>query len=371
MSRPKVDAARKVAYDVLKAVRLDGAYANLVLPELLRRADLSGRDAAFATELVSGTLRWQGTYDAIIDACLTKPRLEAKVRDVLRLGAHQLLAMRVPDHAAIATSVDLTRATIGVGPAGLVNAVLRKIASNDLAGWVSHVAPDRSVNRVAHLAVAYSHPTWIVETLAESLAASSHNAHEPGADSDQMEDLLVADNAAPSVGWWLVPAGRPATSCPASRRGGRPTVSRSRLAIRPTSRRSRSNARACRTRARNSSRSPWRRQDSWVATSAGSTSAPARAARPRCCRRWLIRLVHGWSRTNNSPIEPNSYAGHWQERAASSRSRSRTARRSPTPNCGARDRTTGSSSTRRARGWARCGAVRRRAGARGPTTCRD
>jgi 16S rRNA (cytosine967-C5)-methyltransferase len=199
VSRPKVDAARKVAYDVLKAVRLDGAYANLVLPELLRRADLSGRDAAFATELVSGTLRWQGTYDAIIDACLTKPRLEAKVRDVLRLGAHQLLAMRVPDHAAIATSVDLTRATIGVGPAGLVNAVLRKIASNDLAGWVSHVAPDRSVNRVAHLAVAYSHPTWIVETLAESLAASSHNAHEPGADSDQMEDLLVADNAAPSV----------------------------------------------------------------------------------------------------------------------------------------------------------------------------
>ena len=43
MSRPKVDAARKVAYDVLKAVRLDGAYANLVLPELLRRADLDVR----------------------------------------------------------------------------------------------------------------------------------------------------------------------------------------------------------------------------------------------------------------------------------------------------------------------------------------
>ena len=92
----RVDPSRLAAYDVLKAVRLDDAYANLALPQVLAEHKLAGRDAAFTTELVSGTIRWQGTYDAIIDACLTKPRLEAKVRDALRLGVHQLLAMRVP-----------------------------------------------------------------------------------------------------------------------------------------------------------------------------------------------------------------------------------------------------------------------------------
>ena len=112
----RIDPSRLAALEVLKAVRVDDAYANLALPKVLAEHGLTGRDAAFTTELVSGTIRLQGTYDAIIDACLTKPRLEAKVRDVLRLGAHQLLSMRVPDHAAISSSVELARARIGVGP---------------------------------------------------------------------------------------------------------------------------------------------------------------------------------------------------------------------------------------------------------------
>ena len=92
----------------------------------------------------SGAIRMHGLYDAVIDACLTKPlRVQPEVRDVLRLGAHQLLSMRVPDHAAISTSVDLVRATVGRGPAGLVNAVLRTISRRDLAGWVDEVAPDQ------------------------------------------------------------------------------------------------------------------------------------------------------------------------------------------------------------------------------------
>ena len=63
----KADPSRLAAYDVLKAVRLDDAYANLALPQVLAEHQLDGRDAAFTTELVSGTIRWQGTYDAIID----------------------------------------------------------------------------------------------------------------------------------------------------------------------------------------------------------------------------------------------------------------------------------------------------------------
>src|SRR3546814_6999736 len=95
-ARPKVDAPRAAAYEVLKAVRVDDAYANLVLPHVLRTAGLTGRYAAFVTELASGTIRRQGTYDAILRACVDRPlaKVEAKVLDALRLGTHQLLAMR-------------------------------------------------------------------------------------------------------------------------------------------------------------------------------------------------------------------------------------------------------------------------------------
>ena len=125
--RPRVDRSRQAALDVLTAVRVDDAYANLVLPQVTRKHHLEGRDAAFTTELASGAIRMTGLYDPIIDACLTKPKLQPEVRDVLRLGLHQLLSMRVPDHAAISTSVDLVRANVGTGPTGLVNAVLRTV----------------------------------------------------------------------------------------------------------------------------------------------------------------------------------------------------------------------------------------------------
>lgn len=184
----RIDASRLAAYDVLKAVRLDDAYANLALPQVLAEHRLTGRDAAFTTELVSGAIRGQGTYDAIIDACLTRPRLEAKVRDALRLGVHQLLAMRVPDHAAISTSVDLVRARVGQGPTGLTNAVLRKVSGHDLDSWVRRVAPDPSRDPVGFASVAHSHPRWVVEALAEALAVPA-----------ELSALLAADNAAPRV----------------------------------------------------------------------------------------------------------------------------------------------------------------------------
>ena len=184
----RADPSRLAAYDVLKAVRLDDAYANLALPQVLAEHKLAGRDAAFTTELVSGTIRWQGTYDAIIDACLTKPRLEAKVRDALRLGVHQLLGMRVPDHAAISTSVDLVRARVGVGPAGLTNAVLRKVSADDLDAWIQRVAPDPATDPVGHASIAYSHPRWVVEALGAALDTAA-----------ELPALLAADNAAPKV----------------------------------------------------------------------------------------------------------------------------------------------------------------------------
>ncbi len=186
--RPE-DRPRRAALDVLTAVRADRAYANLVLPQVLRKHGLEGRDAALATELASGAIRMQGLYDPVIDACLIKPKLQPEVRDVLRLGAHQLLSMRVPDHAAISTSVDLVRASVGKGPSGLVNAVLRKISRRNLDDWVDEVAPDRAIDLHGHLAVAHSHPRWVVDALAEALAS----------DSADLEALLAADNAPPRV----------------------------------------------------------------------------------------------------------------------------------------------------------------------------
>ena len=143
-SAAAVDPARRVAFEVLKAVRVDDAYTNLVLPALLREEGLSGRDAAFATELASGTIRWQGTYDAILAACIDRQlsKVESKVLDALRLGTHQLLAMRVPTHAAISTTVDLVRFRVSSGAAGFANAVLRKVSAQDLTAWVAQVAPD-------------------------------------------------------------------------------------------------------------------------------------------------------------------------------------------------------------------------------------
>src|SRR5690606_216931 len=72
-SRTTVDPARRAAFEVLAAVRVDDAYTNLVLPSVLRSHGLTGRDAAFTTELVSGTLRRRGTYDAVLAACLDRP----------------------------------------------------------------------------------------------------------------------------------------------------------------------------------------------------------------------------------------------------------------------------------------------------------
>jgi len=190
-SRP--DPARRAAYDVLRAVRADDAYANLALPAALARRQVSGRDAAFATELASGTIRWQGLYDAVLTACLDRPlsKVQATVLDALRLGCHQLLSMRVPAHAAISTTVDLVRSETGQGASGFANAVLRRVSDHDRDAWVRRVAGDPERDPVGFAATASSHPRWVVEELGSALGAV-------GA-ADELPALLAADNEPPSV----------------------------------------------------------------------------------------------------------------------------------------------------------------------------
>ncbi|MEU5129280.1 RsmB/NOP family class I SAM-dependent RNA methyltransferase [Streptomyces mobaraensis] len=194
--RPKKDPVRILAFEALRAVDERDAYANLVLPPLLRKArekheDFDARDAALATELVYGTLRRQGTYDAILAACVDRPlrEVDPPVLDVLSLGVHQLLGTRIPPHAAVSATVELARVVCGDGRAKFVNAVLRKVTAHDLDGWLERVAPPYDDDPEEHLAVVHAHPRWIVSALWDAL----------GGGRAGIEDLLDADNERPDV----------------------------------------------------------------------------------------------------------------------------------------------------------------------------
>ena len=121
----------------------DGAYANLELPKVLREKGITGRDAGFATELVYGATRMHGFYDPVIAIAAGRKveAIDANVLDTLRLGAHQLLGMRVPTHAAVDETVALARQVNGLGASGFVNAVMRRISERDRASWLEVVAP--------------------------------------------------------------------------------------------------------------------------------------------------------------------------------------------------------------------------------------
>jgi len=196
-ARGRAGPARRVAFDVLRAVAERDAYANLLLPTLLAERGLTGRDAALATELTYGALRGQGRYDAILAICSDRElaRLDPPLRHVLRLGAHQLLATRIGPHAAVATSVDLTKDVAGPRPAGFVNAVLRRVATRDLRSWLEIAAPSRADDLAGHLSVTYSHPRWIVGALSEAL----------GEDLAETEAALAADGERPRVTLCAVP----------------------------------------------------------------------------------------------------------------------------------------------------------------------
>jgi len=195
----RADPARLVAFEVLRAVAEEDAYANLVLPARIRHHHLDKRDAGFATELSYGALRGQGTYDAILARCVDRPlaQLDPAVLDALRIGAHQLLAMRVPAHAALDQTVGLARAVIGAGPSALINAVLRKVAAHTLGEWLDLLV-EGETDQTKIAALRFAHPEWIVRAMRQSLVAHGRPAAE-------IDELLEADNAAPVVNLVALP----------------------------------------------------------------------------------------------------------------------------------------------------------------------
>ncbi|MDN5632341.1 RsmB/NOP family class I SAM-dependent RNA methyltransferase [Kocuria sp.] len=191
--RRSSDPARLTAFQALRAVNSEDAYGNLVLPRLVRENRLDRRDAAFATELAYGAMRWQGTWDAVLEKCVDRPldQLDPAVLDALRLGVHQLLAMRVPDHAALDATVGLVRGEVGQGPAGLVNAVLRKVARQNLEEWLEQLTAEQS-DELRRMAVRHAHPAWEIRAMRRALRVN-------GRDTAEIAALLEADNEPPSV----------------------------------------------------------------------------------------------------------------------------------------------------------------------------
>ena len=192
-----VQPARRIALDVIMAVGASDAYANLLLPVRLERAKLNAADAGLATELTYGTLRRQGYYDAVIALAAARPleKIDPAILDVLRLAAHQLLSMRVAQHAAVDESVELAK-TVGSNSAvGFVNGVLRTITRAPPEEWRARVLAGVTGDNA--LAIDESHPLWIVRAFKAALAAEGREA--------ELGELLEADNIAPRVSVTALP----------------------------------------------------------------------------------------------------------------------------------------------------------------------
>jgi 16S rRNA (cytosine967-C5)-methyltransferase len=154
----RVSPARRVAFEILRLVGLGKGHSDELLHSRLTEG-LSEEDRRLATALVMGVLRWQIALDAQVRGLLQRPeqKLSEGVVLALRIGAFQLLHMdRIPAHAALSESVEICKAAGEVHAAGMVNAILRKIASAGKRGVPIHESTAAFAERLGH-------PTWLAE----------------------------------------------------------------------------------------------------------------------------------------------------------------------------------------------------------------
>ena len=153
--------ARALAAEILRRVDVQKAYADLLLDQALRSQSLKDADRALLNELVYGTLRWRGKIDALLSPHLSRPlkKTDPLIRNLLRLTIYQISFLeKIPDYAAVNEAVSLAKSR-GAKAAGFANAVLRSFVREK--NCVINL-DDRS-GSVEALAVAYSHPGWLVK----------------------------------------------------------------------------------------------------------------------------------------------------------------------------------------------------------------
>ena len=179
--REERNDARSAALRVLRQMDRAAAWADAGLDAELRRSGLAGQEAALAARLVYGVLQNRALLDHYLGAyCSQKiDHLQKPLADILRLGAYQIIFLdRVPDSAAVNTSVELCRDCGRSQASGLVNAVLRKVAANK-----ESLPPVPERDAVSYLATRYSHPKWLVRRLLSLVGR------------EEAEGFLRADNA--------------------------------------------------------------------------------------------------------------------------------------------------------------------------------
>ena len=197
MAAMKVSPARAVALELLNRVFKDDAYANLLMPSFLAKAKLTDRDAAFAQELAFSTVRWKLTYDAIINEVSSRSTesMDIELLNCLRLGAHQLLNMRVPAHAALSETVELVRNNCGEKVVGFTNGVLRTISRSSFETWLDVIT--KGLSETKALSLRYSHPEWIVLALKQSLMTDGLGG--------ELDELLNINNQPAAVNLVALP----------------------------------------------------------------------------------------------------------------------------------------------------------------------
>ncbi|MCS6964865.1 16S rRNA (cytosine(967)-C(5))-methyltransferase RsmB [Thermoflexus sp.] len=165
-TRPSVRSpARYYALKALHRIETRAAYADYVLQGLRREVDLSPRDQDLLTTLVDGVTIWRKTLDWVLARYVRGglDRLDPWARNALRMGLYQLMFLdRIPRWAAVHETVEVARALAGEGVAALVNAVLRRISDRLERGRPIATFPSIEEDPVAHLAVRYSFPEWMV-----------------------------------------------------------------------------------------------------------------------------------------------------------------------------------------------------------------
>ena len=166
MRSPSIDMqneARLAALDALERCRREGAWSAAALDGVIKKYDLDPRDGALASRLCLGVLQNSSFCDYYIDCYCRTPghKIQAKLRDILRLGVYQLLFMdKIPARAAVNETVALCRKAGLDRAGGLVNAVLRRVSENR-----EHLPAIPGEGTAACLSIRYSHPQWLVERL--------------------------------------------------------------------------------------------------------------------------------------------------------------------------------------------------------------
>ncbi len=201
----KVSAARAAAFEILTLVGEGKGHSDELLHSA-RTEWLTPEDRNLATALVMGVLRWQIALDARVAKLLARPgqKLAEPVALALRIGAFQLLHMdRIPAHAVLNESVEMCRAAGQPHAAGMVNAVLRKLAAEPTSQKrdVGHPRGLPIFESTAAFAERLGHPLWLVERWVAAygrevaLAICEYDQREPahGAMFAETDDASAAE----------------------------------------------------------------------------------------------------------------------------------------------------------------------------------